>query len=54
MLNDAANQAKATYELTKNLAEGKPAGEGTNWKIDNKVVRVAYVGVDKDNLSQFE
>ena len=54
VLNDAANQAKATYELTKNLAEGKPAGEGTNWKIDNKVVRVAYVGVDKDNLSQFE
>ncbi len=54
VLNDAANQAKATFELTKNLAEGKPAGEGTNWKIDNKVVRVAYVGVDKDNLSQFE
>ncbi len=29
VLNDAANQAKATYELTKNLAEGKAAGEGT-------------------------
>ena len=54
MLNDAANQAKATFELTKNLAEGKPAGEGTQWTIVDKVVRVAYVGVDKDNLSQFE
>jgi methyl-galactoside transport system substrate-binding protein len=54
VLNDAANQAKATFELTKNLAEGKPAGEGTKWNIVDKVVRVAYVGVDKDNLSQFE
>lgn len=54
VLNDAANQAKATYELTKNLAEGKPAGEGTSWNIVNKVVRVPYVGVDADNLSKFE
>ena len=23
------------------------------WKIDNKVVRVPYVGVDKDNLAEF-
>ncbi|EHM38724.1 D-galactose-binding periplasmic protein [Hafnia alvei ATCC 51873] len=53
VLNDANNQAKATFDLTKNLAEGKPAGEGTNWKIDNKIVRVPYVGVDQDNLVQF-
>ena len=54
VLNDAANQAKATFELTKNLGEGKPAGEGTNWKIDKQGrPRVAYVGVDKDNLSKF-
>ncbi|ECI1632909.1 sugar ABC transporter substrate-binding protein, partial [Salmonella enterica subsp. enterica serovar Saintpaul] len=25
----------------------------TNWKIENKIVRVPYVGVDKDNLSEF-
>ena len=50
VLNDAPNQAKATYELTKNLAEGKPATEGTEWKLDNKVVRVPYVGVDKNTL----
>lgn len=53
VLNDANNQAKATFDLTKNLAEGKPAGEGTHWKIDNKIVRVPYVGVDQDNLAQF-
>ncbi|MEH6530154.1 MAG: galactose/glucose ABC transporter substrate-binding protein MglB [Photobacterium frigidiphilum] len=51
VLNDASNQAKATFELTRNLANGLPAGEGTNWKIENKVVRVPYVGVDKSNLN---
>lgn len=54
VLNDATNQAKATFELAKNLAEGKPAGEGTQWNIVDKIVRVPYVGVDKDNLSQFK
>ncbi|MGM3174909.1 galactose/glucose ABC transporter substrate-binding protein MglB [Dickeya lacustris] len=53
VLNDADNQAKATLDLAKNLALGKPAGEGTNFKIENKVVRVPYVPVDKENLSQF-
>jgi methyl-galactoside transport system substrate-binding protein len=53
VLNDADNQAKATFELAKNLAAGKPAADGTKYKIENKVVRIPYVGVDKDNLSQF-
>ncbi|MCQ1059789.1 galactose/glucose ABC transporter substrate-binding protein MglB [Photobacterium sp. DNB23_23_1] len=51
VLNDANNQAKATFELTRNLANGLPAGEGTEWVIDNKVVRVPYVGVDLSNLN---
>ncbi len=50
VLNDANNQAKAAFELANNLAKGKAAGEGTNWTIDNKVVRVPYVGVDKADL----
>ncbi|CAM3997003.1 MULTISPECIES: galactose/glucose ABC transporter substrate-binding protein MglB [Rahnella] len=53
VLNDASNQAKATFELAKNLAEGKSAADGTNWKVENKVVRIPYVAVDKDNLSTF-
>ena len=53
VLNDANNQAKATFDLAKNLAAGKPAAEGTNWKLEDKIVRIPYVGVDKDNLSQF-
>ncbi|MBK5074655.1 galactose/glucose ABC transporter substrate-binding protein MglB [Budviciaceae bacterium CWB-B4] len=54
VLNDASNQAKATFELSKNLAEGKPAAQGTKWEIKDKVVRVPYVAVDKDNLDKFK
>ena len=50
VLNDADNQARATFELTRNLANGKAAGEGTEWSIVEKVVRVPYVGIDKDNM----
>ncbi|MCX8956508.1 galactose/glucose ABC transporter substrate-binding protein MglB [Erwinia psidii] len=52
VLNDAQNQAKATFDMAKNLAAGKPATDGTNYKLEGKVVRVAYVPVDKDNLAQ--
>src|SRR5476649_1192448 len=53
VLNDANNQAKATFELAKNLAEGKPAADGTKWKVEDKVVRIPYVPVDQSNLSNF-
>jgi methyl-galactoside transport system substrate-binding protein len=56
VLNDAENQAKATLDLALNLAQGKAVTAGTNWKLvdNNKVVRVPYVGVDKDNLAKFK
>ncbi|WP_428773221.1 galactose/glucose ABC transporter substrate-binding protein MglB [Vibrio sp.] len=50
VLNDADSQAKATFELARNLANGKKAEEGTQWQVNNKVVRVPYVGVDKSTL----
>ena len=53
VLNDAAGQGQAVVQLAANLAEGKAANEGTNWKIENRVVRIPYVGVDKDNLEKF-
>ncbi|WGE33435.1 galactose/glucose ABC transporter substrate-binding protein MglB [Actinobacillus genomosp. 1] len=53
VLNDAAGQGQAVVQLAANLAEGKAANEGTNWKIENRVVRIPYVGVDKDNLDKF-
>ena len=53
VLNDGVNQGKAVVELSNNLANGKPATEGTKWELKDRVVRVPYVGVDKDNLSEF-
>jgi methyl-galactoside transport system substrate-binding protein len=50
VLNDAQSQAKATFELARNLANGKPATEGTQWEMSDHVVRVPYVGVDKSSL----
>ena len=57
VLNDGVNQAKATIELAVNAASGKDVTEGTDWKIENeetKAVRVAYVGVTKDNVADFK
>ncbi|MCU8415072.1 galactose/glucose ABC transporter substrate-binding protein MglB [Vibrio vulnificus] len=51
VLNDAESQAKATFELSRNLADGKQPAEGTRWQVVNKIVRVPYVGVDKDTLN---
>jgi methyl-galactoside transport system substrate-binding protein len=51
VLNDADNQAKAAFEMTRNLANGRPAEEGTKWIVINKVVRIPYVGIDKSSLN---
>lgn len=54
VLNDGDNQAKATLDLIVNLTNNKPATEGTQWKMVEKVVRVPYVAIDKDNLKDFK
>lgn len=53
VLNDGATQGKAITQLSNNLANGKAATEGTNWEMKDRFLRVPYVGVDKDNLSEF-
>ena len=56
VLNDGANQAKATIDLAVNVAKGKAPTEGTNWKLTtdgSKAVRVAYVGVTPKNYQEF-
>ncbi|CAM3899681.1 D-galactose/ D-glucose-binding protein [uncultured Avibacterium sp.] len=53
VLNDGVNQGKAVVQLANNLANEKPATEGTQWKLESKVVRIPYVGVDADNLNEF-
>lgn len=54
VLNDGMNQGQATYEIAKNLAQGKSPSEGTKWELKDKILRVPYVGVDKDNLKDFK
>ncbi|WP_040975804.1 galactose/glucose ABC transporter substrate-binding protein MglB [Necropsobacter massiliensis] len=53
VLNDGVNQAKAVVQLSDNLAHGKAATEGTNWNLQERVVRIPYVGIDNDNLADF-
>lgn len=53
VLNDGVNQSKAVVQLANNLSQGKPAAEGTKWELKDRVVRIPYVGVDKDNLAEF-
>ncbi|WP_032093648.1 MULTISPECIES: galactose/glucose ABC transporter substrate-binding protein MglB [Pasteurellaceae] len=53
VLNDGVNQAKAVVQLSDNLAHGKAATEGTDWKLQDRVVRIPYVGIDQDNLAEF-
>lgn len=53
VLNDAENQAKAVYALSANLAEGKDATAGTDYKLEQRYLRIPYVGVDQSNLDKF-
>lgn len=50
VLNDATNQGQATFDLAKNVAEGKDPLEGTDWTFQGKAVRVPYVAVTIDNI----
>lgn len=50
VLNDAANQGRATFELANNVAHGKDPLDGTEWEIVDKAVRVPYVGITIDNI----
>lgn len=54
VLNDGDVQGEATYRIAKNLAQGKEPDQGLKWKLKNKVLRVPYVGVDKENLKNFK
>ncbi|MFZ7277557.1 galactose/glucose ABC transporter substrate-binding protein MglB [Avibacterium endocarditidis] len=53
VLNDGVTQGKVIVQFADNLAKGKPIAEGTNWKLENKVLRIPYVGIDADNLNDF-
>ncbi|TCJ98329.1 glucose-binding protein /galactose-binding protein [Volucribacter psittacicida] len=53
VLNDGVNQGKAVVQLSQNLATNKNPTEGFKWQLEERVVRIPYIGVDKDNLAEF-
>ena len=54
VLNDAKGQGTATFDIAKNLAEGKAATEGTDLVLENKVLLVPSIGIDKSNVAEFK
>lgn len=56
VLNDAKNQGLAVLEITLNLAQGKGAVAGTQWKLsdDGKSVFVPYLPITKANIAVAE
>ena len=53
VLNDGDTQAKAIYALAVDLANGKDPKQNPALKLENNMIRVPYVGVDKTNLDKF-
>lgn len=53
VLNDGETQAKAIYALAVDLANGKDLSQSSVYTLDDKQIRVPYVGVDKSNLDKF-
>ncbi len=54
VLNDAANQGKATFDLAYALARKQPASSAGWTLTDGKYVWVPYQKVTKDNYQQFK
>ena len=54
VLNDAKGQGTATFQIAVNLAAGKEATEGTDLVLENKVLLVPSIGIDKSNVAQFK
>lgn len=53
VLNDAKGQAAGVYTLVDNLAAGRAPTEGSNYQLDNRYLRIPYVGIDSSNLSDY-
>lgn len=53
VLNDGVTQGKVIVQFVDNLAKGKGINQGTEWQLKDKILRIPYVGVDKDNLNEF-
>lgn len=54
VLNDAKGQANATFLMVANLAEGKAPTEGTDLQLDNKIILIPSIGIDKANVAEYK
>ena len=54
VLNDSKGQGVSTWEIVKNLAEGKSPTEGTDIVLIDKEVLVPSVGIDKNNVAEYK
>ena len=54
VLNDAKGQGVGTWDMVVNLAEGKEPTAGTDFKLDNKELLIPSIGIDKNNVDQFD
>ena len=53
VLNDADGQGKGTWDMVVNLAGGKEATDGTDYKLVDKELLIPSIGIDKDNVKDF-
>lgn len=54
VLNDAKGQGKGTFDIAVNLAAGKAPTEGTDLVLENRVLLVPSIGIDKANVVEFK
>ncbi|QNM15268.1 MULTISPECIES: galactose/glucose ABC transporter substrate-binding protein MglB [Fusobacterium] len=53
VLNDANGQGVGTWDMIVNLAAGKNPTDGTDFVLENKELLIPSIGIDKDNVDQF-
>lgn len=53
VFNDYDNQAKISLQMALNLATGQPLEKGVNLEIKDKVVKIAYQKITKENFRSF-
>lgn len=49
--NNWIAQSQAIMAFAENLANGKPADAGTAWKLQNRVLRIPYIRIEKKDFN---
>ncbi len=54
VLNDAKGQGKGTFDIAVNMGSGKAPTEGTDLVLENKILLVPSIGIDKANVAEYK